>query len=67
MVNTFRRFSSVPAQSELFVAGDAGRGVSLIVWAIAEGRAVAARTDEYLRGSTPLTSPVTAYDAPIHF
>jgi glutamate synthase (NADPH/NADH) small chain len=51
----------------LFVAGDAGRGASLIVWAIAEGRAVAARTDEYLRGSTPLPSPVTAHDAPIHF
>jgi glutamate synthase (NADPH/NADH) small chain len=51
----------------LFVAGDAGRGASLIVWAIAEGRAVAARTDEYLRGSTPLPSPVTAFDSPIHF
>jgi glutamate synthase (NADPH/NADH) small chain len=51
----------------LFVAGDAGRGASLIVWAIAEGRAVAARTDEYLRGQTPLPSPVTANDAPIHF
>jgi glutamate synthase (NADPH/NADH) small chain len=51
----------------LFVAGDAGRGASLIVWAIAEGRAVAARTDEYLRGFTPLPSPVTAIDAPIHF
>jgi glutamate synthase (NADPH/NADH) small chain len=51
----------------LFVAGDAGRGASLIVWAIAEGRSVAARTDEYLRGHTPLPSPVTAIDAPIHF
>lgn len=51
----------------VFVAGDAGRGASLIVWAIAEGRAVAARTDEYLRGQTPLPSPVTAVDAPIHF
>jgi len=51
----------------LFVAGDAGRGASLIVWAIAEGRAVAARTDEFLRGHTPLPSPVTAFDAPIHF
>jgi glutamate synthase (NADPH/NADH) small chain len=51
----------------LFVAGDAGRGASLIVWAIAEGRAVASRADEYLRGQTPLPSPVTAIDAPIHF
>jgi glutamate synthase (NADPH/NADH) small chain len=51
----------------VFVAGDAGRGASLIVWAIAEGRAVAARTDEYLRGHTTLPVPVTAHDAPIHF
>lgn len=67
MVNSFRRFGSVPVQIGLFVAGDAGRGASLIVWAIAEGRAVASRADEYLRGQTPLPSPVTAIDAPIHF
>jgi glutamate synthase (NADPH/NADH) small chain len=51
----------------VFVAGDAGRGASLIVWAIAEGRAVAARADEYLRGHTTLPVPVNAHDAPIHF
>lgn len=51
----------------VFVAGDAGRGASLIVWAIAEGRAAAARADEYLRGRTTLPAPVTAHDAPIHF
>jgi glutamate synthase (NADPH/NADH) small chain len=34
----------------IFVAGDAGRGQSLIVWAIAEGRAAAAEVDAYLRG-----------------
>jgi len=44
----------------VFVAGDAGRGQSLIVWAIAEGRAAAAAVDEYLSGSTALPSPVTA-------
>lgn len=49
--------TSVPG---LFVAGDAGRGASLIVWAIAEGRAVAAAIDEYLTGSTELPAPVTA-------
>ena len=38
---------SVPG---VFVAGDAGRGQSLIVWAIAEGRAAAAGVDEYLTG-----------------
>ncbi|MFD5600725.1 glutamate synthase subunit beta [Leucobacter sp. NPDC058333] len=46
----------------VFVAGDAGRGQSLIVWAIAEGRAVAASVDRYLTGDTVLPSPVTAYD-----
>lgn len=49
--------TSVPG---MFVAGDAGRGASLIVWAIAEGRAVAAAIDEYLTGSTELPAPVTA-------
>lgn len=43
----------------VFVAGDAGRGQSLIVWAIAEGRAAAASVDRYLRGTTELPSPIT--------
>lgn len=51
----------------VFVAGDAGRGASLIVWAIAEGRSVAARADAYLGGRTALPAPVTAHDTPIHF
>ena len=42
----------------VFVAGDAGRGQSLIVWAIAEGRACAAGVDEYLSGSTKLPKPI---------
>lgn len=41
-----------------FVAGDAGRGQSLIVWAIAEGRSAAAAIDNYLEGVTELPSPV---------
>ena len=49
----------------LFVAGDAGRGQSLIVWAIAEGRAVAATIDSFLEGTTELPSPVRASDQPI--
>ncbi|MGW3041341.1 glutamate synthase subunit beta [Kitasatospora sp. NPDC001159] len=44
----------------VFVAGDAGRGQSLIVWAIAEGRATAAAVDRYLRGRTELPSPISA-------
>lgn len=46
----------------VFVAGDAGRGQSLIVWAIAEGRAVAAAVDAHLTGQSVLPSPVTAHD-----
>lgn len=44
----------------VFVAGDAGRGQSLIVWAIAEGRTVAASVDAFLQGATELPSPVMA-------
>lgn len=49
----------------VFVAGDAGRGQSLIVWAIAEGRAAAASVDSFLMGSTNLPSPVRATDRPL--
>lgn len=49
----------------VFVAGDAGRGQSLVVWAIAEGRSAAAATDRYLTGSTELPSPVSAMDRPL--
>ncbi len=49
----------------LFVAGDAGRGQSLIVWAIAEGRAAASAIDEYLEGETELPFPVKPTDRPI--
>jgi glutamate synthase (NADPH/NADH) small chain len=42
----------------VFVAGDMGRGQSLIVWAIAEGRSAAAAVDRFLSGSTMLPSPV---------
>ncbi|QCB93476.1 glutamate synthase subunit beta [Cellulomonas shaoxiangyii] len=44
----------------VFVAGDAGRGQSLVVWAIAEGRAAAAAVDAFLSGSSELPVPVTA-------
>ncbi|USQ78287.1 glutamate synthase subunit beta [Ornithinimicrobium faecis] len=49
----------------VFVAGDAGRGQSLIVWAIAEGRACAAEVDRFLTGTTSLPAPVRPTDAPI--
>lgn len=49
----------------VFVAGDAGRGQSLIVWAIAEGRATAAAVDAYLEGETVLSAPVAPHDKAI--
>ncbi|WP_263730412.1 glutamate synthase subunit beta [Cellulomonas sp. SG140] len=44
----------------VFVAGDAGRGQSLVVWAIAEGRAAAASVDAYLNGLSELPAPIEA-------
>jgi glutamate synthase (NADPH/NADH) small chain len=44
----------------VFVAGDMGRGQSLIVWAIAEGRAAAAAADAYLQGETVLPAPISS-------
>jgi len=42
-----------------------GRGQSLIVWAIAEGRAAASAVDAYLMGSTSLPSPIVASARPL--
>jgi glutamate synthase (NADPH/NADH) small chain len=42
----------------VFVCGDMGRGQSLIVWAIAEGRSCAASVDKWLTGSTLLPAPL---------
>ena len=50
----------------VFVAGDAGRGQSLIVWAIAEGRAAAAAVDRYLTGgATTLPAPIPPTERPV--
>jgi glutamate synthase (NADPH/NADH) small chain len=49
----------------VFVAGDMGRGQSLIVWAIAEGRAAAAGVDMWLNGQTNLPSPIPPTARPI--
>jgi glutamate synthase (NADPH/NADH) small chain len=55
--------TSVPG---VFVAGDAGRGQSLIVWAIAEGRSAAAGVDAYLTGGlSALPRPVNPTDRPL--
>jgi glutamate synthase (NADPH/NADH) small chain len=49
----------------VFVCGDMGRGQSLIVWAIAEGRSCAAAVDRWLIGDSQLPSPVLPTDRPI--
>lgn len=54
--------TSVPG---VYVAGDMGRGQSLIVWAIAEGRAAAAAVDRYLMGATALPAPVKPTAVPL--
>jgi glutamate synthase (NADPH) small chain len=42
----------------VYACGDASRGASLVVWAIAEGRACAAAIDDVLTGATELPQPV---------
>jgi glutamate synthase (NADPH) small chain len=49
----------------VFVAGDMHRGASLIVWAIAEGRAAAAAIHAYLGGKGHLPAPVTPSSVPM--
>ena len=52
-------------QEGIFVTGDAGRGQSLIVWAIAEGRSAAAAVDKYLSGTTQLPAPIEPTARPL--
>ncbi|HEU0086435.1 MAG TPA: glutamate synthase subunit beta [Pseudonocardiaceae bacterium] len=54
--------TSVPG---VFAAGDMGRGQSLIVWAIAEGRSAAAGVDRYLTGRDVLPAPIAPTDRPL--
>jgi glutamate synthase (NADPH/NADH) small chain len=54
--------TSVPG---VFVAGDMGRGQSLIVWAIAEGRSAAAAVDTYLTGAEELPAPIAPNARPL--
>jgi len=63
---TVRRDEAYAAEVPgVFVAGDMGRGQSLIVWAIAEGRSAAAATDRFLAGSTTLPAAIPASAAPL--
>ena len=54
--------TSVPG---VFTAGDMGRGQSLIVWAIAEGRSAAAAVDRYLGGTSHLPAPIPPTARPL--
>jgi glutamate synthase (NADPH/NADH) small chain len=63
--NVARDASFAASVEGVFVAGDAGRGQSLIVWAIAEGRAAAAAVDRYLTGETSLPSPIPPTERPL--
>jgi glutamate synthase (NADPH) small chain len=63
--NIARDSSYASSVDGVFVAGDAGRGQSLIVWAIAEGRAAGAAVDRYLTGDTSLPSPIPPTERPL--
>jgi len=64
--NIKRDNAFMTSQPGVFVAGDAGRGQSLIVWAIAEGRSAAAGVDAYLgTGASFLPRPVNPTDRPL--
>ena len=56
------RIDALSTATPVFACGDAVRGQSLIVWAIAEGRSAAASVDSYLSDSpSPLGAPVAPY------
>ena len=63
--NVARTDSYMSNVDGVFVAGDMGRGQSLIVWAIAEGRACAAGVDKYLMGETHLPAPIAPTARPL--
>jgi glutamate synthase (NADPH/NADH) small chain len=63
--NVVRGVDWMTAAEGVFVCGDMGRGQSLIVWAIAEGRSCAAAVDRWLIGDTQLPSPILPTDRPI--
>ncbi|WP_028658772.1 glutamate synthase subunit beta [Nocardioides insulae] len=63
--NIVRDASFATTVPGVYVAGDAGRGQSLIVWAIAEGRSAASAVDRYLTGDSALPSPIKPTDRPL--
>jgi glutamate synthase (NADPH/NADH) small chain len=63
--NVARDASFMSSEPGVFACGDMGRGQSLIVWAIAEGRACAAGVDAYLMGETLLPTPIAPWTRPL--
>ena len=63
--NIIRDHEYATTTDGVFVCGDAGRGQSLIVWAIAEGRSAAASIDKYLTGNTQLPYPIEPTASPL--
>ncbi|MDQ3350067.1 MAG: glutamate synthase, partial [Acidobacteriota bacterium] len=56
--NVWRDESWMTSEDAIFAAGDMQRGQSLIVWAIADGRAAAQGVDTYLMGASALPTPL---------
>ncbi|MEI8055995.1 MAG: glutamate synthase subunit beta [Actinomycetes bacterium] len=63
--NIRRDLAYMSSVDGVFVAGDAGRGQSLIVWAIAEGRSAASGVDRWLTGTTTLPFPIPPTARPL--
>ncbi|MDP9236437.1 MAG: glutamate synthase subunit beta [Chloroflexota bacterium] len=63
--NVARDCSFMTSVPGVFACGDIGRGQSLIVWAIAEGRACAAGVDRLLAGETQLPAPIEPTARPL--
>ena len=63
--NVARDADFMSSAEGVFVAGDMGRGQSLIVWAIAEGRSAAAGVDRWLTGRDVLPVAIAPTDRPL--
>jgi glutamate synthase (NADPH/NADH) small chain len=63
--NVARDATFMTSEAGVFTCGDMGRGQSLIVWAIAEGRSCAAGVDRWLMGDTQLPAPIAPTARPL--